>query len=159
MNQTHINGSITFVLISLCYTVFKISYSIYKSIYRSIYSTHDLQADRLSAILGMVTTLSNNAADQCLKGYGKSQSRYSYKQIYEMEKRQWSLIERQSIQTLISSKASSSQSVQWALYENSKKLTFFGQFSSHTDEGLCILRNQTNGGMCFLCCWLCTRVG
>lgn len=36
---------------------------------------------------------------------------------------------------------------------------FFGQFSSHTDEGLCILRNQTNGGMCFLCCWLCTRVG
>lgn len=51
--------------------------------------------------------------------------------------------------------AISAMSTLWKQQESD----FFGQFSSHTDEGICILRNQTNGGMCFLCCWLCTRLG
>lgn len=38
----------------------------------------NMQPDRLSAIPGMLTTSSNNAADQCLQGPGNTQAPYSH---------------------------------------------------------------------------------
>lgn len=48
----------------------------------------NMQPDRLSAIPGMLTTLSNNAADQCLQGPGNTLTPYSHNKIHEIEKRQ-----------------------------------------------------------------------